>query len=287
MQTGINNITQLLSIIDKLVMTFSDACNPPKICSGSGFWISTAKNPLLFVTNKHNLIPRIKDPAKYGAWNLTKLEIKCRAWDEKLQRPDNQTSVIDCKDWIRVFNSDPNSPDVAILIPNHPITATTRTSGTITPIPSNSLAGNNWFESLGKVTDHAYFIGFPDIIGKDAHYEYPISRNCHISSDPFIDFTEETKNGADYGVKTKNTSLVTGLSFGGSSGSPIFTYEVGLNIPKNMNIHYSGRYVEPKLIGIMSGHWFDKDKFLNDEHKGLSYFTKSTAILDLITTNCL
>lgn len=34
----------------------------------------------------------------------------------------------------------------------------------------------------------------------------------------------------------------------------------------------------------MSGHWFDtsKEKFLN-HHKGISYFTKSTAILGLIT----
>ncbi|MFX9181044.1 hypothetical protein ABTN76_20040, partial [Acinetobacter baumannii] len=75
------------------------------------------------------------------------------------------------------------------------------------------------------------------------------------------------------------TCLVTGLSFGGSSGSPVFTYEVGFNCPEG--IKYSGRYVEPKLIGIMSGHWFDKipEKF---NHKGISYFTKATSILSLI-----
>ena len=279
MQTGLNNITQILSIIQKVIMTFNDASEKPEERCGSGFWISTDKNPLLFVTNKHNIEPKIKD-SNYDLWSLKKLQIKCRAFDEKSQRPDEQTSIIDCTSWKRIYESDNNAPDVAILIPIFPIKATTITNGKITPLTSSSLADKHWFNSLGKIADHAYFIGFPDIIWKNAKYEYPISRNCHISSDPYIDFTEETYNNNVSGIKTKQTCLVAGLSFGGSSGSPIFTYEVGFNDPTG-TLNYSGRYLEPKLIGIMSGHWFDKSSS-TPHHKGISYFTKSSAILDLI-----
>jgi hypothetical protein len=42
-------------------------------------------------------------------------------------------------------------------------------------------------------------------------------------------------------------------------------------------------YVKPKVLGIMSGHWWDEEPpegmFY---HSGLSYFTRSTAILELI-----
>ena len=69
--------------------------------------------------------------------------------------------------------------------------------------------------------------------------------------------------------------LFRSLSFSGSSGSPVISHEKG--IPG-----ISG-YVEPKILGIMSGHWWDEEPesgmFF---HSGLSYFTRVTSIRELV-----
>ena len=65
-----------------------------------------------------------------------------------------------------------------------------------------------------------------------------------------------------YDINTTETCLVNDLSFEGSSGSPVLTYPKGI---KTGNGLIGGNYIEPRLIGIMSGHWDDKlskDQFL-------------------------
>jgi hypothetical protein len=71
----------------------------------------------------------------------------------------------------------------------------------------------------------------------------------------------------------------------------VFTFERGIKTGEGLD---GGRYTEPQLIGIMSGHWNEgepgpsgNNMASKKSHSGLSYFTKSSAILDLIEKNKL
>ena len=125
-----------------------------------------------------------------------------------------------------------------------------------------NIAHSEYFNNELKPVDSVTFVGFPkgdfDLLNN-----LPIARNANIASAPHLRFKNEAVEG--------DLILVAGMSFGGSSGSPVYSLPVG-----NPGLGF-GRVLIPKLIGIMSGH-------LNGErgHKGLSYFVKSTKISDTI-----
>jgi hypothetical protein len=124
--------------------------------------------------------------------------------------------------------------------------------------------------------DAASFIGFAgnkDSQWWDQLWRLGIARTVNIASVPGIPFTH-----AD--LKTSDVTLVAGLSFSGSSGSVVILHEKSLKVGDGLvNPHY----VPPKVIGIMSGHWWDigaePGLFL---HSGISYFTRSSSVLSLL-----
>jgi hypothetical protein len=167
------------------------------------------------------------------------------------------------------------------------------------------IANEEFFKYNLNVMDNASFIGFPGKRGLrwyDDSWNLAIARTVNVASHPAKPFLNE-------GIKTSDVMLVSGLSFSGSSGSPVLSHtKLGVAaVPEltraqepsqwqaclnqtirsiNNNITY------PKLIGIMSGHW-DEDANSSPggkcksgadvfRHSGLSYFTRSTAILDLL-----
>lgn len=129
--------------------------------------------------------------------------------------------------------------------------------------------------------DLASFIGFAgtkDVKYWDQKWNMPIARLCIISSWPEIQFTHPK-------IQTANTALVSGLSFSGSSGSPLILHAKCIETGGESD---STSYVPPKVIGIMSGHWTvssTTSEWL--EHSGLSYYTRSTLILKLINNHKL
>ena len=119
----------------------------------------------------------------------------------------------------------------------------------------------------------------------DETWTLPIVRDATIATLPRIAFTNKAIRGDD-------VLLVSGLSFSGSSGSPVFTHR-----RESLTNHFSPSTMErplpqldvtyPKLIGIMSGHFRTKSVSGPEipamlRHGGLSYLTRSTAILELI-----
>ena len=88
--------------------------------------------------------------------------------------------------------------------------------------------------------------------------------------------------------------MASGLSFEGGSGSPVFSSQRGMKINTDNGSVESG-YCPQKLIGIMTGHLqFEQEKELLDRkqelftrHSGLSYFTKFTALRELLNENRL
>jgi hypothetical protein len=95
-----------------------------------------------------------------------------------------------------------------------------------------------------------------------------------LASIPAVEFRNDA-------VKTTEVMLVSGLSFSGSSGSPVLNQRKG--IPPGGDIN-DPSYVPSKIIGIMSGHFWENPDDAPEmfRHSGLSYLTKSTAILALI-----
>lgn len=142
-------------------------------------------------------------------------------------------------------------------------------------ISIEGLAGEDFFRNSLNAMDAVSFIGFPgsknDLVWFDDEWKLPIARTAHISSYPGRSFSNRS-------ISTADTMLVSGLSFSGSSGSPVFNHPKGLNLKGPLTI--SG-YVESKLIGIMSGHFHEAGDNAF-KHSGLSYLTRSTAILQLL-----
>jgi hypothetical protein len=105
------------------------------------------------------------------------------------------------------------------------------------------------------------FSGFPD--QHDKFSDRPIIRSGHIASDPKYDYSWSKES---YG----QCVAYEGFSSAGASGSPIFAPPRGMgHIPNSRNGY---------LIGVNAGHIDDSYK----SHSGISYFYKSTVILEII-----
>lgn len=133
-------------------------------------------------------------------------------------------------------------------------------------------------ESVGPM-DVASFIGFPGRNGKqwwDQRWDLGIARTVNLASYPGIPFTNEN-------IRTADVGLVSGLSFSGSSGSPIISHQKGIEGLQFGNPLTGGMYIKPRILGIMSGHWWDEEPQADMfQHSGLSYFTRATAIRELL-----
>lgn len=262
--SGINQA--IFTAVCRLKVRFSDDLGNKKEIIGTGFWVKDGENSF-FVTNKHNVDPTLKLGPE-TKFKLANLEIQLR---QQVGTALHQAvSFFEVKNLqsLRIHAT----ADVAV-IPN--------------PAFNAPGFGYNWFSMEELATtefltnsvsamDIASFIGYPGLSGKawwDEQWQLPIARVTNIASWPAIPFTNN-------GIKTSDVTLVSGLSFSGSSGSPIIVHEKGIKVGPGLS---GARHVEPKVIGIMSGHWWGnespEDIFF---HSGLSYFTRSSSITELL-----
>ena len=115
------------------------------------------------------------------------------------------------------------------------------------------------------VCDFVAFPGFPE--WHDKAENRPILRTGAISSDPRFNYS--------YNDIVKGDCIAyEAFSFSGSSGSPVFALQRGYDIHSH--------YRPFKLIGINAGHLPGE---FPGTHSGISYFYKSTIIIDLLNGN--
>jgi hypothetical protein len=112
-----------------------------------------------------------------------------------------------------------------------------------------------------KPFDLICYAGFPDQYDKFG--DRPIIRSGHIASDPQYNYSWSKES---YG----QCVAYEGFSSAGASGSPIFAPPRGMEHIPNSRHGY--------LIGVNAGHIDDSYK----SHSGISYFYKSTVILEII-----
>lgn len=250
----LNKISELCVCF--IEMSFADEignATPP--FSGTAFWIMH-NDKILLVTNRHNI-----DVTMHPSHKNKKL-IKFRI----LMRQNVNGSQI-LPQWVdinleNIDGSVHQEADVAILNIKDISTA-----GNITCLSSEDIADENYFREEVRFLDPIFFIGYPQD-WYDTTRMLPIARIGHIASNPNMAYSNKK-------IKiSQNTTLVTGLSFGGNSGSIVIAPEDGLEgITTNNSKHRPA-----KCLGIMSGH-LQEEKLL---HSGLSYFTRSSAIHEVL-----
>lgn len=126
------------------------------------------------------------------------------------------------------------------------------------------LAGPEKFVGDLQPFDLVCYTGFPD--QRDKLGDRPIIRSGHIASDPKFNYSWDNEYRGQ-------CVAYEGFSMGGSSGSPVFAPPRGLQGIPNSRHGY--------LVGVNAGHVKHSKGFASG-HSGVSFFYKSTVILEIL-----
>ena len=299
--------------VNRLRATFLDSVGNSQVVHGTGFWINVDDylREFAFVTNRHNIIPGLKDSRTA---KLSELTLELRKIVPVTNFP-SQSAITPETRFIKV-NLDTSAfyahgpADCAVIYPVCFQGILDNNFKVFTSFRLSDLADKSFFDCDLCMTDICHFIGFPYDSSKtigwwDQKYNTPIARFASIASHPasYTPFTHPEINVPD-------VVLVSGLSFAGSSGSPVVSETKGIGTdhpsiglpskflqttPKrtgpgrskalsspNVDFHFVDKnFVPSRIIGIMTGHC-KRGVQENLEHSGLSYFTRSTSIIRLM-----
>jgi hypothetical protein len=251
-----------------------DLGSAPAAVIGTGFWIgegSDAPEQGAFVTNKHNVDPRlVRD---FGArWRTSRVEIELREITELDVSPPGRVHVSDEVQWCEVSNlaeslladdDTVGAPDCAVIVAPKWLHAPAKFT---VPLVLPKLATATELDAKFVVGDAVSFIGYPgdgESAWWDAERHFPISRPAWIASWPGASFSHRD-------IKTADTTLLSGLSFSGNSGSPVIAHAMAPEFTR--------------VLGIMSGHYWERSDDPRSllRHSGLSYMTRATSIHALL-----
>lgn len=258
--------------------------------AATGFWIKVSTAPpelgvgetssnLVFVTNKHVVDLRLSDPST--PYRLSRVDIELRGL-----REGSELDVPRVTKFFTVANLESclfvaETADCAILC--KPLWEDdTGLFAPPTAVSESMLATFDRFRSGDvELCEPVSFIGFPSTPRAkwwDQEWTLPIAREASIASLPDRPFKNEA-------IQTSDVVLVSGLSFNGSSGSPVFTHRKHVAVAGQWFDPLMGSVAvrEPQLVGVMSGHFEHRaeppEMF---RHSGLSYMTRSTTVAELI-----
>jgi len=211
--------------VARIQSVFRDALgNPARTGTGTGFWIQLSSGGTCFVTNRHNLDPSLKFPGEPDL-RLEKASLELRRTygiDEKEQSYAHETRYFELAEQQSNFMLLDNA-DCALVRPN--FNESTEGFSICAPFDESDLAEEDFFESTLMPVHEVYFIGFAGrsadpALGKretswwDTKRNLPIARSAVIASMPFLRFSNDD-------IQTQDVMLVSGMSFDGSSGSPV------------------------------------------------------------------
>lgn len=254
--------------VNQMEVTFADDIGNHRTILGTGFWVDK-DGVHYFVTNAHNVEPRMKLGAN-TKMRLSRIRILLRKQISGSWVPDTFPCEVVIDDTLKMHPT----ADVAVIMNPRFIVVPQGLAHSC--FKFSDLAGAKWIEENLNAMDIASFIGFPGKYRQpwyDELWNLAIARTVNIASLPHVGFFNSA-------IPTSDVMLVSGLSFAGSSGSAMISHEKGVKLGPGLA---GGRHVPPKLIGIMSGHWWNEEA--NSDvfrHSGLSYLTRSTAIIEVL-----
>lgn len=245
---------QLLYIAYKLEITFSDEIENTKVGTGTAFLLASGNRPIL-VTNRHVVDLDYTAPdARYKNFRISQLLIYGRsAEDERyvihldpkrpFAFPEARENDVAC-----LIDIQGQAPSQSFQMHHHALVA--------------DLATRQEFAETLWPGDQVYFSGFPSV--HDKLEQRPILRAGVIASDPKHNYSTTGRYEGD-------RVAYEAMSTPGASGSPVYATARGIN-----GIHNHVR--RDMIVGINTGHI----KGETDTHSGMSYFIKSTAILEVL-----
>lgn len=263
---GINPL--LVFAITQVRLVFRDGIGNTRSPLGTGFFLRTEAGTPIFVTNRHNLDPSLKLGSDYS---LISASILLRRHDGTKFFTATQFVDIDLSA-TQIIHS-PHADVSALVAPSFIARPPEYQFYTISR--QNNLADQTFFETKAFVMDLVSFLGYPGTASSqwwDLAWNTPIARLASLASWPHVPFSNPQ-------IPTTEVTLVSGLSFSGSSGSLVILHEKGIAPGAIVD----PKYAPPTIIGIMSGHWWEPTaEPLMFRHSGLSYYTRSTAISELL-----
>jgi len=241
----------------KVNAKFSDDLGTVKDATATAFIIDAQNGIPLIVTNRHVIdIDYRQRTAKYKNFRLAALSISGRTSD------DSVYSLRLHEDAKMYFHED-NQNDVVLIEAR--IYFDKGDEKLHWHFGLEQLAGEEEYRCI-KPFDLVCYTGFPD--QHDKLGNRPILRSGRIASDPKFDYSWDNQ------PKGKCVAY-EGFSSSGASGSPVFAPSRGLR----------GGIADSRhgyLIGVNAGHIPG-----TEGHTGISYFYKSTVILDILKINNL
>ena len=257
---GLNN--KFLYSAHQIATTFVDEVGNVKVGSGTCFFVENKYGTPCLVTNRHILDISYKATINLlSKYALQKIQVsgKLGRFGDGFPQGDTSFSLVPNTK----FSADYEN-DIGCVI--GPQTLDNSDALVDYHLPYSILATTSDFLERLEVCDFLAFPGFPEWY--DKRENRPILRTGTISSDPRFDYS--------YGDLVGGACVAyEAFSYSGSSGSPVFALQKG---PKPGPGLIFPSFRDVLLIGINAGHLKASDK----THSGISYFYKSTAILEII-----
>jgi hypothetical protein len=265
--SGINQ--HVIYGITQIKSTFADEVGNRRTGTGTGFFLRARSRASVFVTNRHNLDPTLKIGS---GWSLADASIRLRRFDDRGE-PLEETKFV-AIDLGATRHIQSSTADVAVLVA--PKFVDELKDYGWKALDRGALATDEFLRTRAALMDFVSFVGFAGS-GKEQWWDQrvntPIARLGTLASPPGVPFSNES-------IPTGDVGLVSGLSFAGSSGSPLFLHQKGIGPAGHV---VDSGYAPACIIGIMSGHW--REPSVEPAmllHSGLSYFTRATAINALL-----
>jgi hypothetical protein len=225
--------------------------------SATGFVIALSQEIPLIVTNRHVVdLNYKKTDSKFKEFKLSKFIITGR-------KPDDSQYSLRLHEIANFYFHDDYENDVILIKP-------------MVYFDNEKIRSFHWHFGIEHLADETIFkdifpfdlicySGFPNT--HDKFDNRPILRSGNIASDPKYNYSWDKEYQGQ-------CIAYEGFSSVGASGSPIFAPSRGLRNISNSRHGF--------LIGVNAGHIPE-----NYGHSGISYFYKSTVILDIINKHNL
>lgn len=246
-----------------------------KAVVGTGFFVMDSARLPHLVTNRHVLeLDYGEHASRFRGATLVAIEVRAFSWDQinlppaqaRRTPPTLRNYRIDAVDPSRLKLPANYHEDVACIS----AAAMVDTSGDIAKPPivwsRDLLADDEWIATNLEVCDFVAFPGFP--VWHDKLAGRPILRTGTIASDPRADYSHTPQH---HGRRIAYEAF----SSDGSSGSPVIAVQ---KADPSSSQNTPGAVRRPKVVGVNAGHL----KAEGSGHSGISYFIKSSALLELL-----
>lgn len=240
-----------------------------EVPGGTGFLVRTETCGICLVTNKHVILAMEKHGQENGLGKIRRIVIRGKSNEGELPSY-SEDFVFDAYEWKVAYPSN-DDDDIAVLYQ-----LSGRRKGQAVYINRDMFATESYFEdesNLG-VYDYVAVPGFHP--GYDTATNRPLFRGGNISSDPRYGHSAQI-DGGPYRYY-KNLVVYETFAYPGSSGSPVFALQKGIRPGDGISFP---AYRPARLIGIQSMTRYASSVDAR-VHSGLSYFVKSSAILELL-----